>query len=323
MNTTPEYKKQKIKQTTDIIYFSVSCLRLLVFSFLSLNIYPVYLEYKNWQAIKKDGNEPKIMPFFRSWLFGILFIIPLFLRMRKSFKNKLKNLVVFDLSSTLYLTVMIASIIIHYLMIKEFDFGLFKIFMLLQLAKTLLLLPIQYTINKYDRTINPEHHPHKSFLIGEIITLLMAMVLFGYSYTVTSRFAIRNFYRNFDRPTRNIIINKYIFEQGYPEICNEYGFEMKNYQSTFRQIYQTELKILNNQLKAKNMSYEEALEVGGKHFTRILKRQLKKDLQTLSQEMFSNSQSTKIQNMYRFCSFIDMSAEIVIKAQLKNQKASQ
>lgn len=319
MSTTTDTQKQETKQDTDIIYFSVSCLRLFVFTVLSLNLYPVYLEYKNWQAVKKDGNQPKIMPFFRSWLFGILFIIPLFLRMRKSFKNKLKNLVVFDLSSTLYLTVMIASVVIHYLMIKEFDFGLFKIFMLLQLAKTLLLLPVQYTINRYDQTINPEHRPHKSFFIGEIITLLMAMILFGYSYTVTSRFAIRNFYRNFDRPTRNIIINKYIFEQGYPEICDEYGFEMKNYQSTFRKIYQTELKILDNLLKAKNMSYEQALEVGGKHFTRILKRQLKKDLQTLSQEMLANTKSTPNQNMYRFCSFMEMSADIVIKAQLQNK----
>ena len=318
MNTTTEDKKQEIKQTTDISYFSVSCLRLFVFTVLSLNLYPVYLEYKNWQAIKKEGNQPKIMPFFRSWLFGILFIIPLFLRMRKSFKNKLKNLFVFDISSTLYLAVMIASVVIHYLMIKEFDFGLFKIFMLLQLAKTLLLLPVQYTINKYDRTINPEHRPHKSFFIGEIITLLLAMVLFGYSYTVTNKFAIRDFYRNFDRPTRNIIINKYIFEQGYPEICDEYGYEMKNYQPTFRQIYKTELKILDKLLKEKNISYEQALEIGGKHFARILNRQLKKDLLTLSQEMFANTKSTKNQNMYRLCSFMDMSSDVVIKAQLQN-----
>lgn len=322
MKTTTEKQNKKIQAATDITYFSISCLRLLVFTVLSLNLYPVYLEYKNWQAVKKDGNQPKIMPFFRSWLFGILFIIPLFLRMRKSFKNKLNNLLVFDISSTIYLITMLAAIVIHYLMIKEFDFALFKIFMLMQLAKIFLLLPIQYTINKYDRTINPEHRPHKSFFVGEIITLLLAMTLFGYSYTVTSKFAIRNFYRNFDRPTRNIIINKYIFEQGYPKICSEFGYKMKNYQPTFRQIYQTELKILDNKLKEKNINYDQALKIGGKHFAKIIHRQLRKELFTLSQEMFANTKSTQAQNMYRFCSFMDMSADIVIKAQLQNKELS-
>ncbi len=319
MNTTNEKQKQEVQAATDITYFSVSCLRLLAFTILSLNLYPIYLEYKNWQAVKKYGNQPKIMPFFRSWIFGILFIIPLFWQMRKSFKHKLSNLLAFDISSILYLVTMFAAIIIHYLMIREFDFGLFKIFMLLQLAKTFLLLPIQYTINKYDKKINPEHQPHKSFLTGEVITLLMAITLFGYSYTITSKFAIRNFYRNFDRPTRNIIINKYIFEYGYPEICKEYGYEMKNYQSSFKQIYKTELKILDNKLKEKNMTFNQALEIGGKHFSLIINRQLRKDLLALSQEMFADTKSTKAQNMNKFCSFMDMSADIVIKTQLQSK----
>ena len=309
-------KSQSDTKQTNVSYFSVSCLRVLFFSILSLNLYPIYLAYKNWQAIEKADGNRKVFPFLRSWILGVIFIIPLLLNMRKNFKAHLKNLIPFYMAVVAYVTALYAGITVHLMMVMDFDFTLFKAFLALQILQDFLILPIQYTVNKYCREINPEHKIHKSFLIGEVVTLLLATALFGLSYTVTSKFPIREFYRNFDRQTRNIIINKYIFEYGYPEICDKYGFEMKNYQNTFKKVYQNELKFLDEKLKEKNITYEHALRLGGEHFTRIIDRQLTKDLQILSQEMFANTKSTKAQNMYRLCSFMDMSAELVIKTQL-------
>lgn len=68
-----------------VVYFSVPLTRLFFASLISFGLYDVYWAYKNWQAVRRCGREYNIIPFCRSWLFGIFFIFPLFLRMKKKF----------------------------------------------------------------------------------------------------------------------------------------------------------------------------------------------------------------------------------------------
>lgn len=70
-----------------VVYFSVPLTRLFFASLISFGLYEVYWAYKNWQAVRRCGREYNIIPFCRSWLFGIFFIFPLFLRMKKSFEQ--------------------------------------------------------------------------------------------------------------------------------------------------------------------------------------------------------------------------------------------
>ena len=48
----------------------------------------------------------------------------------------------------------------------------------------------------------------------------------------------------------------------------------------------------------------------------IMSRRLEKELIDVSKEMFGTASSDTRKNMRHFCSFIDMSAELVIKKQL-------
>ena len=124
------------------------------------------------------------------------------------------------------------------------------------------------------------------------------------------------FYRNFDRQTRNEIINSYIFRRAYPEICEKYGYRLKNYGQTFERVYQKELASLARKLKDKNITVEEAWSYGGRYMPEIMSRRLEKELIDVSGEMFGTPSSDTRKNMRHFCSFIDMSAELVIKKQL-------
>lgn len=56
-----------------VVYFSVPLTRLFFASLISFGLYDVYWAYKNWQAVRSCGREYNIIPFCRSWLFGIFF----------------------------------------------------------------------------------------------------------------------------------------------------------------------------------------------------------------------------------------------------------
>lgn len=300
-----------------VLYFSVSALRVVVFTFLSFNLYPVYLAYKNWQAVRNDSDEKSIFPFFRGVILAPIYAFPLFWRMHKSFAAVLKKTFLFDLFAVLYLSSLVAGTVIHYLIFAKMNFWLFGLFMLLQLIKPLLLLPVQYTINRYNQTVDPENKPHKNILPGEVIVILITLAIGGMIYSFTRRFTIIEFYRNFDRPTRNMIINSYIFQDGYEEICARYGYQMKLYGPAFRRIYKNELERLELILKTNNMTTEDALNVAGPYFKRSLNRRLERELIALSTEIMGTKSSETRQNMYNLCSFMDMSADLVIKSQLK------
>ena len=297
-------------------WFSVSLTRVLLFSVVTFDLYSLYLAYKNWQAVRDGNRQYHISPFLRGWLLGIVFVIPLFLRMRKSFLAVKRKTTVFDVCSFLYITLTVAAFAVRHYMIVNVNFSLFNLLIVLRLLKILCLLPLQKNINDYNLILDPESRPLKKFLPGEIALAAAAAALFISYYNFSDRFAIRNFYRNFDRQTRNEIINSYIFRRAYPEICEKYGYRLKNYGQTFERVYQKELASLARKLKDKNITVEEAWSYGGRYMPEIMSRRLEKELIDVSGEMFGTPSSDTRKNMRHFCSFIDMSAELVIKKQL-------
>jgi len=312
-------QKEESKQSDrDILtpYFSVSRTRVLLFSVITFNIYPVYLAYKNWQIIRDTRREYHISPFLRSWLLGLIFIIPLFIRMQKSFAAAKQKTLAFKICASFYALLIIGTFAIRWYMIANINFSLFNLLLAMQLLKILCLLPVQKTINNYNQCLNPENLPLKKILPGEMAMIAAAAALFISYYSFSGQFAIRRFYRDFDRETRNEIINSYIFQKGYPDICAKYGYQMQNYQRTFARVYQKELVSLQQKLQTKNMTVEQAWERGGKRFPLIMNRRLEKELLALSKEIFETPSSNVQKDMYHFCSFIDMSAELVIKSQL-------
>ena len=65
------------------------------------------------------------------------------------------------------------------------------------------------------------------------------------------------------------------------------------------------------------MTLEDAWNLAGPRFKHILSRRLEKDMTDLSREMFGTKDSDTKQNMRHFCSFMDMSADMVIRRQLR------
>ena len=318
-----EQQRQEQEATADqsaprpVCYFSVSCLRMVAFSVFSFNIYPIYLSYKNWQAVRNANGEKHIVPFFRGLVFSPIYVFPLFWRMHKSFAESLKKTLLFDVFAILYIAVMIGAVIVHQLMITQMNFRLFNLFMLLQIIKPVMLIPLQHAINLHNRSVYPESRPQKKLLAGEFVVILLAITMAGMIWYRTGRMSIRRFYRNFDWPTRNIIINTYVFGEGYEKICADYGYEMKDYRKAFERIYQKELADLTHTLQEKNMTLEDAWNLAGPRFKHILSRRLEKDMTDLSREMFGTKDSDTKQNMRHFCSFMDMSADMVIRRQLR------
>lgn len=297
-------------------WFSVSLIRVLLFSVVTFDLYSLYLAYKNWQTVRNGSRQYHISPLLRGWLLGVVFVIPLLLRMRKSFVAAKQKTTVFDFCAFLYIALTVAAFAIRHYMIVNINFSLFNLLIILRLLKIMCLLPLQKNINDYNLILDPESRPLKKFLPGEIALAAAAAALFISYYNFSDRFAIRNFYRNFDRQTRNEIINSYIFGQAYPEICAKYGYRLKNYGQIFERVYQKELASLARKLKEKNMTMEEAWSYGGQHLPEIMSRQLEKELIDVSGEMFGTLSSDTRKNMRHFCSFIDMSAELIIKKQL-------
>lgn len=161
-----------------VTYFSVSVARLVFLSVLSFGIYTVYWLYKNWKAVHTATKEDFI-PFFRSWLFGIFFIYPLYTRIKKAVQKVQPVGSFFRISCILLIIVWVVDIVLQMKIVQSFfsEGILLCTWVLLSLAGALLLIPAQKAIYAVNKSIDAKHTPSTSFARGEIIIIVIGLFL--------------------------------------------------------------------------------------------------------------------------------------------------
>ncbi len=292
------------KNGTDIqptVYFSISLTRLFFLSIFTFGIYDIYWAYKNWVCVKKYEKDNSIVPFFRSWVFGVLFIYPLFLRMKTSFSKANCINKFFTLYAVLYTVLYLIDIYItthadpNNILMEYLSY-------VILFVTTLLLLPIQKNINKYNKTLDSESKPLTKFLPGEIIVIALSWLIL-----VIGIYAGYTSEKN-NLEQKQFVTYIYINEKVYPEMCKKYGYELKRYQQVFRKLSAEKIK------EIKNIDIQKELQE--------LDNAYGKDaIQSLEKIIIGNNNSTAEYNqaiIKQTCMEIDTNAEEFITNQLKD-----
>lgn len=178
------------KKDSSTKYFSISLVRLALFSILTFGFYDMYWFYKHWKAIKEQEGL-KISPLARSlWGSGCLYCYSLFKRVIKSAKSNdyPKNHSAFGLS-TLYLLpkiftaplcVPLCKLLKLLTNIGNPSFYLCLVFLVFSASLPALLL-IQKMINFNNKKIKDFTEAKRKFSIAEAAVVLIGVLCFtGY-----------------------------------------------------------------------------------------------------------------------------------------------
>lgn len=180
-------------------YFEAPPTRFVILSILTLPLYFIYWQYKNWQAIKR-ADKSHIWPFWRA-VFSQFFIHALFKRITISAKSQGYNkpipylaLAAVSVIYPLYISFILLLFLRFALLKLGFDFlglvvVLYKPFVDLasDLARLLLGIPVNYyiftlfqqAIHYYNAQVVPNYQPRKGFTRGEIILASLGISFYG------------------------------------------------------------------------------------------------------------------------------------------------
>lgn len=313
----------------DIAYFSVSPARLVLLSWLSGGLYKIYWEYKNWCFIRSNTKED-ITPVCRSWLFGIFFIYPLFLRIRKSAEKYAKvssGLMWYGLS---YLVLWIFQLLIQ----RGINSGMNGIWFFIGclVISPLLLLPYQKQINEYNQFIKPSEPQQKKLYFGEVLTVIIGMLLSVWGAGITySENKVANALNNFNDDKQMVIGylgGSYLrHTEGYGEVCANLGTPLQKYPQRFKDVYRREYQDLADVLSAQGLSMEEFMNEMKQSLKDILPSGAENKLSQIRQQLIISVMAEKdkvtpedvewkdeyaeILPLNRVCEFLDNDPEFV------------
>ena len=297
-------------------WFSVSLTRVLLFSVVTFDLYSLYLAYKNWQAVRSCGREYNIIPFCRSWLFGIFFIFPLFLRMKKSFEQTVPVGKGFVFCATAYFLLYIAGAVAGQISNNSDTVTVAMVIsdFTLALLSALCLLPIQKAVNRHNQKLSPDNKPLSKFLFGEKITISVSLLLTVLSFVIGYK---KESGESFFNQTENMFLTTmYVHEQVYPEICKKHGYEMRRYPEIFRRIFSAERSRIEQTLKSRDISPTEFWnQIPEKYRTKIFAR-LEQTMLEISRETKAQYPQNLLATVTGLCTYMDENAEQVIRKQI-------
>lgn len=285
-----------------LIYFSVSLTRLFFASLFTAGIYDIYWAYKNWQAVRKYNRE-NIVPFCRSWLFGLIFIYPLFLRMKKSFQQTKPATPLFSFCAITYTLFYIFDAFFNELNADTKGIADLLLPLLTTFLPTLCLLPIQKAINSHNQKLNPENKPLATFLPGEIITFAASSLLIAGGFWLGYNHTSKKFGADYD-----FITTSHIHEQIYPEICRKHGYEMKNYPQTFRKINAAQYAQIEKRLKQEGTDLKKMWTDKNSFYKSIITNRLEKSMLKAQQDLADKNGKEPL-SIKDFCAYLDLNAE--------------
>ena len=160
---------EDIRSDSQIPFFAVSPLKLVVMSVCTFGLYDLYWFYKNWQLFKLREKE-KISPFWRAF-FAIFFCHSLFSEIREWQQELGKG-------------AMPAGWLALGWIVTNFMWRLPDPLWLISMASVVFLVPVQKVVNEINRVEAPEHDPNAKIQGANWIAivlggLLLALVLVG------------------------------------------------------------------------------------------------------------------------------------------------
>lgn len=158
------------------LLFSVSPLRLLLLTILSMGFYRIFWFYKNWAAVQKI-QKLDISPLSRA-LFSIFYCHELFSKIinlaRERGYTKRRSPLLF---SSAFIVLSLASIALG--RYESTDIKVEIYWLVLSNSVIIPLLFIQDAINFYNTTINPSKVRHIGFSKGEILVTISGFIIFS------------------------------------------------------------------------------------------------------------------------------------------------
>lgn len=203
------------------IYFSVSAMRIIVLSFLTLGLYQIYWMYKNWKIIADEDKSKKISPFWRSWVFGFIYSFPLITKISTSLNYQ---------DSRLTFAYWLSFVIWNF---SSFITPVWPAFIIGWFLSTFVLAFIQILVNKNNHQINPQNHPANTFLLGEFALVVMFIIFFS----IVTIFDVISNKQQEPQNNKEIALNAYQNLISYPLVCQKFGYEMKKYPQVFKKLY--------------------------------------------------------------------------------------
>ena len=164
-----EYKSSTNIHNNSIEYFSVSPKKLVILSTVTFGIYQFYWFYKNWEAVKKNGNE-KISPLWRTF-FTPIYCYNLFKRIFASsqeFGQKYKNII----------QLTIVYLILMFFPIYSNRVELMSILFLSKFYSVIALVTIQKAINFNNSKIDKDYVENDQFVTGEKTVFIIGGIFF-------------------------------------------------------------------------------------------------------------------------------------------------
>jgi hypothetical protein len=162
-----------------IEYFYISKTRLILCYLLSAGLYKNYWMFRNWQSIQKSTKK-SMYPFWRA-LFSSIWVIPLFNEIKENLHQYKTPPPSFYTFTNLFLLIYYIIIVFDVVLVKVLPFPptFISVCLLpLQLLQPFTMLPIQNTLNNYNKVINKDSKLEKKFTLFEVIILLLG--LFNY-----------------------------------------------------------------------------------------------------------------------------------------------
>jgi len=143
-------------------FFAVSVLKFVVMTVVTLGIYELYWQYKNWKLIK-DQDGRNIMPLWRAF-FALFFVYALFKEVRDydhPSNNEEKELPAGPLAAGWIILTLLWRLPDPYSWISFFAF--------------LFVVPVQVRVNRINTAVDPEHDPNSRFTVWNWIGVALGV----------------------------------------------------------------------------------------------------------------------------------------------------
>jgi hypothetical protein len=163
----------EISKSNDSKFLYISESRFIVMSILTLGIFEIYWNYKNWSYIKKRDNLD-IQPVWRA-IFGIFYIHSLLSFIEQD--NEMNQIEKSAFSASSLATGWVIMILIGNILGKFDDISINTLGILISVSSIICLLPVQKHINRVNNLINPEI-PHTGWSFGQVLCLVIGIPLF-------------------------------------------------------------------------------------------------------------------------------------------------
>ena len=141
-------------------FFAISIHKLLVLSFCTLGLYPIYWFYRNWQLVK-EREQINVLPFARAF-FAFFFCYQMFKKIRDfNIPNANRSNLQAGLLAVAWI---VAALISHF-------FGGF--YLLISLSAPIIFVPVQIRVNQINDAVAPDHDKNNRFSALNWLTIVL------------------------------------------------------------------------------------------------------------------------------------------------------